>query len=72
MIKKILILFSLIFLFSCTEESKNERYFENCVKDGMKVNKWSEGVSAGMCQTYINLSPDKFKYFKGKVYSGKK
>ena len=71
MTKKIFILFSLIFLFSCTEDSKNERYFENCVNDGMKVNKWSEKVSAGMCQSSKTLSPDKFKYFKGKVYSGK-
>ena len=70
--KKIFILFSLFFLFSCSEASKNERHFANCVEDAKKTRGWSESGSVDACQHRIQTYPDEFKYYKGRVYSKKR
>ena len=68
---KVLILFSLFFLFSCSESSKEEKYFKNCVKDAIKKMKWSESQGVTACELVKKNSPNKFKYYKGKVWSKK-
>ena len=70
--KKILILFSLFFIISCTEETKSEKYFVNCVKDGMKKHNWDESLAVRKCAKAKELLPDRFKYYKGKVWSNGK
>jgi len=69
-----LILLFILFLFtsSCTEESKSEKYFVNCVKDGIKTRKYVEEKSVFECQALKNMFPDKFKYYKGKIFSKKR
>ena len=70
---KIIILLILILLTSsCTEESKSEKYFVNCVKDGIKTRKYTEDKSVHECQALKNIFPDKFKYYKGKIFSKKR
>ena len=70
-------LFSLFFLFSCSQESRDERYFANCVKDVIKTAK-SEGAEVdeegaiGLCKIRKKEDPDEFKFYKGKVYSKKR
>ena len=62
----------LFFLVSCSEESKMERYFANCVKDVMKVKKLKEPTAVQTCTTHKTYFPDKFKYYKGKIASEKR
>ena len=70
--KNLLGILLFIFLTSCSEESKSERYFADCVKDGMKVHKWEESYAVFECEWDKKDNPDKFKYYKGKIYSKKK
>ncbi len=70
--KKILILFSLFFIISCTEETKSEKYFVNCVKDAMKKHNMDEFTAVSKCEEMKKKLPDRFKYYKGKIWSSGK
>ena len=70
--KIIFIFFTFLFLSSCSEESKSERYFVNCVKDARKVLIVIEEAAVAYCEQNKRLSPDTFKYYKGKVFSKKR
>ena len=70
--KKLLGILLFIFLTSCSEASKNERHFANCVEDAKKTRGWSESGSVDACQHRIQTYPDEFKYYKGRVYSKKR
>ena len=61
-----------LFLQGCEDASVNKaKYFKNCVKDRMKVQKVSEESAVKSCQTYLNYlkSIETFNYYEGKVYS---
>ena len=74
---KKLIVLSFILLVGCdNSQSSMEKYFSNCVDDNLKVKKKERTqqniwVASGECQGYIKYiaDVDKFKYFKGKIYS---
>ena len=69
MVKNIILFALFILLTSCSEESKSERYFVNCVKDAMKVKKISEGTAVDYCEIRKGYAPEEFNYYKGRVYS---
>ena len=59
----------LIFTSSCSQESKDEKYFKNCVEDSIKVNNVTEQKAVQFCQIRKKNYPDEFNYYKGKIYS---
>ena len=64
--------FILIFLSSCSEKSKQERYFKNCVKDGLSLKGTEEMQIFEQCEYFKRVYPDRFNYFKGKIFSKEK
>lgn len=74
---KKLIVLTFVLLVGCdSSQSSMEKYFSNCVDDILKFkqldrtqrNIW---IASGECQYYIKFigDLDKFKYFKGKIWS---
>ena len=61
--------FILIFLSSCSEQAKQERYFKNCVKDGLSLKGTTEMTIIENCEYIKENFPDRFNYFKGKMYT---
>ena len=58
-----------LLLVSCSENSKEEKYFANCVKDGKKFTPYSEESILEYCQIHKRNALDEFKYYKGKIFS---
>ena len=56
-----------LLLVSCSE--KEEKYFANCVKDGKKNVAYDEAFALKMCEYHKQHHLDKFKYYKGRVFS---
>ena len=70
--KAIAIIILGLFLQGCEDASVNkEKYFKNCVKDGMKVKNVSEESAVNSCQNYLNYlnKLETFNYYQGKIYS---
>ncbi len=58
-----------LLLVSCSENSKEEKYFANCVKDAKKFTIYSEETALEFCKLHKQYSLDEFNYYKGKIYS---
>tara|TARA_B100001057_G_C22244345_1_gene717008 strand:+ start:36 stop:254 length:219 start_codon:yes stop_codon:yes gene_type:complete len=66
------LLIILLLTASCSEESKIEKYFANCVNDGMKARGLKERDAINQCSTEKTYFNDKFTYYKGKIFSKKR
>jgi hypothetical protein len=58
-----------LLLVSCSENSKEEKYFANCVKDAKKFVDYSEQTALDACRYQKQYFLDEFKYYKGKIFS---
>ena len=58
-----------LLLSGCSENSKEEKYFANCVKDGKKFTPYTEENILEYCQIHKRNALDEFKYYKGKIFS---
>ena len=58
-----------LLLSGCSENSKEEKYFANCVKDAKKFTPYSEETALDACRYQKQYFLDEFNYYKGKIFS---
>ena len=60
-----------LLLMSCDQLQKKENYINNCVKDYLefKIATKTESDAIHECARLKRLMPEKFKYFKGFIFS---
>ena len=69
--KKILAMIPVMLLVSCDQINKDEKYMLNCVKDYLefKTPPRTENDAINECELLKTKMPEKFKYFKGFIFT---